>query len=204
MRIRAALAVFALLVLIPASALASLANEQRQGGALAARVSAGAKSCTTLTADDLDLIGEYAMFRALGSTSVHRALNDRMTIMLGADGETRMHQLLGRRYAGCSRAGTQDGYGMMGGHVGAGWGSMMGPAGRGGWGWMMSGSWRTMNRYDWRQLERRVLGAPAGAGGGWSPAAIVAVTVASVVLLSVLGVAVLRPPWRHERPPTRA
>ncbi len=42
------------------------------------------------------------MFRALGSTGLHQAMNDRMITMLGEQGESRMHQLLGARYAGCS------------------------------------------------------------------------------------------------------
>ena len=70
--------------------------------------------CRNLTAHDLDHIGEYLMFKALGSTSLHQAMNDRMVAMLGERGESRMHQLLGARYAGCTTTSTGGYGGMMG------------------------------------------------------------------------------------------
>jgi hypothetical protein len=76
-----------------AAASASLAGEQQQGQNLIAQLQTGTKTCRNLTADDLDHIGEYLMFRALGSTSLHRAMNDRMIAMLGEQGESRMHQI---------------------------------------------------------------------------------------------------------------
>ena len=101
MRIRLALITIGLTLLLPATASASLAGEQQQGQNLIAQLQAGTKTCRDLSAGDLDHIGEYLMFRALGSTSLHQAMNDRMIAMLGEQGESRMHQLLGARYAGC-------------------------------------------------------------------------------------------------------
>ena len=92
----------ALPLLIPAAASASLADEQTQGQNLIAQLQAGTKTCSALSAGDLDHIGEYVMFRALGSTILHQAIDDGMRAMLDEQGETRMHQLLGARYAGCS------------------------------------------------------------------------------------------------------
>ena len=95
------------------------------------------------------------MYRALGSTSLHQAMNDRMTVMLGELGESRMHRLLGQRYTGCSTntgsgatagygwmdRGMMGGSGMMGGYDGSGgWGAMMGSSD---WSWMMGGAGRT-------------------------------------------------------------
>src|SRR5665811_1027166 len=136
---RLALITIALVLLIPAAASASLAGEQTQGQNLIAQLHAGAKTCSALSAGDLDHIGEYVMFRALGSTTLHQAMNDRMRAMLGEQGGSRMHQLLGARYAGCSTStsGIAGGAGMMGGS-----GMMGGYAGNGGIGAMMSsGDW---------------------------------------------------------------
>ena len=97
--------IVAMLLFIPAAAGAALVDEQRQGQNLIAQLGAGTKTCSDLSADDLDHIGEYVMFKAPGSTKVHQAMNDRMVQMMGEPAETRMHQLLGARYAGCSTRG---------------------------------------------------------------------------------------------------
>ncbi len=97
-----------------------------------------------------------------------------MTLMMGAQGESRMHQLLGQRYTGCdgntSRGagpGGMMGAGMMGGgyYGPGGWGAMMGS---GDWSWMMGGAWQNMTRQDWQRLRQRLLGTSAGSsrGGG--------------------------------------
>lgn len=75
----------------------------------------------------------------LGSTSLHQAMNDRITLMMGEQGEARTHQLLGQRYTGCSGTGATGGYDEM---VGAG--MMGGSFGTGGWGAMDSGDWSWM------------------------------------------------------------
>jgi hypothetical protein len=206
MRIGAALlAAFGLLVL-PATALASLAEEQRQGEDLVAQLQAGTKTCGDLSAEDFDHIGEYVMYRAVGSTSSHQAINDRMTVMMGEQAETRMHQLLGERYAGCNAGGRSGiaGYGGMGpGMVGGpvvsgGWGAMIGS---GDWSWMMGGAWQTMTRQDWQRLEQRLLGAKASASSrtGWSPPAVIAVTLGAVLLVALAVFVVVRRPIRRPR-----
>jgi hypothetical protein len=84
------------------------------------------------------------MFRALGPGSANQALNDRMRAMVGDPAESRMHQLLGARYAGCAtRAGglagsgaMMGGSGMMGGYSrNGGIGAMMSSSD---WSWMMA------------------------------------------------------------------
>jgi hypothetical protein len=207
MRTRVALLAAFVMLVLPASALASLADEQRAGQALIAQLHAGTKTCRDLSAEDFDHIGEYAMFRALGSTSLHQAMNDRMTTMLGEQRESRMHQLMGERYTGCSAGssgaagyGGMMGSGMMGGPYGsAGIVAMMGSGDRS---WMMRGAWQHMTRDDWQRLQQRLLGASASRGGGWSALAIVAVTLGGVLLVALVIFAVVRRPVT--RPPTAA
>lgn len=186
------LAVPVALLLAPAGAFASLAREQREGRALVAQLRSGSKSCGSLSAADFDHIGEYAMFQALGSTSLHQVMNRRMTLALGEQGESQMHQLVGQRESGCSGVGTLPAHGMMrGGYFGGGGrGAMMSA---GGWSWMPGGSWRHMTRQDWQTLEQRLVG-PAGrpTNGRWTAGIVVAVAVAGVLLLSALIYAGLR------------
>ncbi len=70
MRIRVALLALSMLLLIPAAAQASLADEQRQGGDLIAQLQAGTKNCRHLSADDFDDIGEYMMAARRGRPSL--------------------------------------------------------------------------------------------------------------------------------------
>ncbi len=102
MLLRAVLVSVALLALAPSAAFASLANEQRQGQALAAQLQSGAKTCNDLSSEDLDHVGEYVMGRALGSTAAHQAMNDRMSLMVSDQTEGRLHQPMGGRFAGCA------------------------------------------------------------------------------------------------------
>jgi hypothetical protein len=204
MRTRLALVTVGLALLLPAAANASLAGEQRQGQSLIAQLQAGATTCRDLSADDLDHIGEYVMFRALGSTRLHQAMNDRMTAMLGEQGERRMHQLLGARYAGCSPSTTAaGGYGgMMGGYSNhGGFGAMMSS---GNWSWMMGGAWQNMTRQDWQRLQHHLLGTTLNTTRhhGWSMVAMMAAVLGGLVLASVAIVVVIRRPFR--RPPTAA
>jgi hypothetical protein len=190
-----------MVLMLPAVALASLGDEQSQGQALIAQIQARTKTCNDLSGADLDHIGEYLMYGALGSTELHAAMNARMRVMLGEQGETRMHQLLGTRYIGCSIAATGSmpgGTGMMGAGFlnNGGLGAMMGS---GDWGWMMGGNWQHMSRQDWRQLQRQ-LGIPATISrGGWSAPAIIAVTLCAALLVGLLAVLLVR--HRPVKPP---
>ena len=201
----------AILLFVPSVAGAALVDEQRHGQDLIAQLNAGTKTCSELAAADLDHIGEYVMFKALGSTTLHQAMNDRMTQMMGEQGETRMHELLGARYAGCSTKGLgapgsgsmMGGGGMMGGGYrdSGGWGAMMGSSD---WSWMTSGTWQHMSRQDWRQLRRRLLGTSAmNNHGSWSALAIVGATLAAAVLVLLAILAITRR-WPFRRPPTTA
>ncbi len=208
MRIRVALVSLALILLVPSAALASLADEQRQGQALAAQLQSGAKSCNELSAEDFDHIGEYVMGHFLGSIAAHEAMNERMRLMMGDQAEGRMHQLMGARFAGCAVPGSAGGsygpmmgQGMMGGSYGnGGWGSMMGSHD---WSWMMGGAWRNMSRQDWQRLELQLLGTTRISHHGMSGWAIAAIALATVLLIAALAIlAVRRRPFRRSPPAT--
>jgi hypothetical protein len=201
--------ILAIVLLLPATAGAALVDEQRQGQNLIAELQAGTRTCSSFSADDLDHIGEYVMFRALGSTSLHEAMNARMIAMMGEQAESRMHQLLGARYAGCTTNGLgivgassmRGGSGMMGGYYNnGGLGAMMSSDD---WNWMMGGTWQHMTRQDWNQLQRRLLGTTRMSNHtGWSALAIIIATLGAVllVLLAVLGLT-RRRPFRRPRAP---
>lgn len=201
MPIRVLLAALSLLLLAPSAAFASLGDEQRQGRDLSTQLQSGAKTCDDLSDEDFDHIGEYVMGRFLGSTQAHQAMNDRMSLMMGDQAEQRMHQLMGQRYAGCytnSASGIGPGMmgsggmgpRMMGGYYGdGGWGAMMRS---GDWDWMMGGSWSNMSRQDWQRLQKQWLGTRTNADNGWSPWAIIAITLASATLLALAILAIIR------------
>lgn len=198
MSLRAVVLTLLLLLAVPATAAASPADEQRQGQDLAARLQAGTTTCDQLSASDFDHIGEYVMGRALGSTSVHQAMNDRMRLMLGDQGEQRMHELMGRRFAGCLAGGS--GAPMGPGMMGRGdWNTMMGS---GDWNWMMGSAWRSMSRQDWQRLQRHWLATSAGATHegrrAWVSAAIVLGALFATGLVVAGALAAAR---RSKRPP---
>ena len=205
MRIRLALLTIGFTLMLPVTASASLAGEQHQGQNLLGQLQAGTKTCRNLSANDLDHIGEYLMFKALGSTALHRAMNERMTAMLGDQGESRMHQALGARYAGCTTPSTTNGYagmmgasGMMGGYsnTNGGLGAMMNTSN---WNWMMGGTWQNMTRQDWQRLQHRLLGANTNNTGhdGWRMAAIMAAILGALVLISLAILTTIRRPFRR-------
>jgi hypothetical protein len=204
MPLRLVFVVMALLLAAPAGALASVADEERQGGELVAQLRAGDKRCDDLAAQDFERIGEYVMGRMVGSTRTHEAMNERMRQMMGERAEQRMHELMGRRYAGCATgagaAGTPMGPGMMGGDwgsgmMGDGWGPMMDSED---WSWMAGGAWRTMDRQDWQAMQNRWMGpGMMRAGSGWSAWEIVGVVLAGLLAAALLAVLLTRRPWRH-------
>jgi len=200
--------IVATLLLISAGAGATLVDEQAQGQNLIAQLHAGTKTCTDLSADDLDHIGEYFMFKALGSSTLHQAINDRMTQMMGERAESRMHQLLGARYAGCSTKGLgiagygsmMGGGGMMGRYYNSGGsGAMMSSSD---WSWMTGGTWQHMTRQDWQRLQQRMLGtnvSSSRSGDGWSTVAIIATTLGALALVGLAVFIGVRRPFRRPR-----
>jgi hypothetical protein len=190
---------------LPAPALASLTGEVSQGRAIAAKVQAGTTSCSKLSDTDFEHLGDYVMDRMIGSRSAHQAMNDRMESMMGSVTADRMHQVLGRRYAGCPANGTtgmMGGGGMMGGAGMMGsnssnWNSMMSS---GNWSWMRNGNWQHMSRAQWQNTANTMMGGGwmmGGTSGGWSTAAVAGVVVLALLLVGLLVFAAVRRPRGH-------
>jgi hypothetical protein len=185
---------------VPAGA--SLGDEVAAGAQVAKRVDAGAVTCSKLADSDFEHLGEYVMERMLGSRAAHRAMNDRMASMMGDANAERMHELLGRRFAGCAidgaGAGTMMGPGMMGsrGAAAGGMGAMMAS---GDVGWMRGGAWRHMSRADWQRLGRDWMGPGmmAGSGSGWSTGEALAAVLGALALGGLAVLMAVRRPWRR-------
>ena len=186
-----------------AAAATSLAQEVTAGQALAVRLEAGKVGCAQLSNDDFDHLGEYVMNRMVGSLARHEALNARMTSMMGADNEGRMHVLMGQRYARCIGTGTPAGGsmgpGMMGsdGWNGGGpWSQMMGT---GMWSWMSDGHWQQMSSGDWQRLGGQWMGpGMMRAGGGRWSAADTGLVIGGALILVAAAVGGLLA-WRGRR-----
>lgn len=99
----AAAVVLAFALAVPASA--SVADEQREGAAIVQALTSGKRDYKELSTQDFERIGEYWMGRMVGSTQTHEAMNARMRQTVGAQGEERMHQLMGQRYARLAASG---------------------------------------------------------------------------------------------------
>jgi hypothetical protein len=207
MRVRVALLALCLVLSVPAAARGSLAGEQQQGQDLITQLQARTKTCADLSADDFDHIGEYVMGQVLGSTSVHQTMNDRMRLMLGQQGETRMHQLMGQRYAGCTRGTT--GYGGMMGSAGM-MGSYNSSGGLGStisssdWNWMTRATWRKMTRQQWQHLQQQLVGTNASTNNhrGWNTPEVIAATLGAALVAALAVILIVRGP--SKRPPAVA
>lgn len=218
--------ILAALGLAASPALASVAAEQAAGRALAQQVQSGRRSCDSLSADDLDHIGEFVMGRMIGSTTTHEAMNARMIAVIGAESESRTHQVLGARFAGCTTSTRSGGaYGpMMGGQgmmgSGAGgwsqgdWSTMMGAGGWGSmmrsrawtqmmgnsadWSWMTGSNWKTMTAADWQAIQQRLLGTTTArpTNSAWHTRDVVLLGLAVALAAGLIGLLLARGP-RH-------
>ena len=195
-------AVTGALLLATAPAFASVANEVAAGRSVANQLQNGGASCSTLSNTEFEHLGEYVMERMVGSRAAHAAMDQRMSQAMGGENTDRMHELMGRSFAGCTTSagsGVPMGPGMMGGAGGGrgGWGAMMGASA---WQWMHNGSWQQMSQGDWRGLGQSMMGSGYLTDHhGWSAAAVIAAVLSAVLLAAVAALAVARRPWR--RPP---
>ncbi len=179
--------------------MARIERRAEPGAGLVRAVQAGQRSCASLTGQNFELIGEYAMGQALGATKTHAAMNARMTQMMGNQGQQRMHQLIGQRYAGCRRAQGAAKSATGGSMMGQGIGMMSGGAGpmmaTNGW-WSAMRNWRHMNPSGWQ----RAMGQLGGSSAATSGSGLSAVDITLLILAIGLGAGVvlllaLRRPW---------
>lgn len=185
----AALAVAALLALLAASP-GMAASDGQQGAQLLGRVEAGELSCSALSSDQSERIGEYVMGRMLGSSAAHEAMDRQMTATMGSGGERQAHVYMGQRFSGCASGRAPAAFGAMMGMMGAG---MMGSAYGGGSSYGMMGP------------GFRRGGATMGFGyvatsrseGGWSSGDTVMVALMGVLIALALGGLAVWRPWRR-------
>lgn len=76
-------------------------NEQNQGQKIYQNLQDKKVSCSNLTNDDFEKLGDYFMGQALGSTENHYYMDQRMTQMMGDSANTQMHVVWGERGSGC-------------------------------------------------------------------------------------------------------
>ncbi|MBI4408046.1 MAG: hypothetical protein HY565_06125, partial [Candidatus Kerfeldbacteria bacterium] len=75
------------------------AEEEAAGKNLWQQLQTEAVVCANLTDDDFDSLGEYFMGLMMGNS--HAAMNLMMRQMMGDDGETQMHVVMGKRFTSC-------------------------------------------------------------------------------------------------------
>jgi hypothetical protein len=114
----AVLSAAALLAFVPGIAQAT-GQEEEQGAAVLREIEAGKLRCDQIAAGDFELVGEYAMGRMFATAQQHEAMNQMMVRMIGAGGERRVHEAMGRRFAGCPGGRLPPRFGQMMGAVGA-------------------------------------------------------------------------------------
>lgn len=136
--------VFVTLAAAPVAS-ASVEKEEQQGARVLSELNAGSLRCSEAGASEFEHVGEYVMGRMMGSPEAHESMNSLMARMMGSANEEQVHEVMGRRFAGCgnpafpARFGeTMGAMGMMTGGFGPGSGAMMG--GDSGSGYMMGGS----------------------------------------------------------------
>ncbi len=74
-------------------------QEEADGKALLDVFNSKATTCADLTDENFELIGEYVMGTRLGSS--HEQMNTNMKQMMGDQGESNMHILIGKQATGC-------------------------------------------------------------------------------------------------------
>lgn len=77
-----------------------LSPEESEGQALWTRFQQKQISCSNLSSDNLEKLGEYFMGQSLGVN--HEAMNSAMQRMMGQQGEEQMHIIIGQQGTGCS------------------------------------------------------------------------------------------------------
>ena len=75
------------------------AKEEAEGKELWGELQGGAVKCAALSDGQFGALGEYFMGQMTGDA--HVAMNERITQMMGEEGEEAMHVVLGKRLSGC-------------------------------------------------------------------------------------------------------
>lgn len=78
----------------------STAKDEAAGKAVWDKLQNKQVTCSQLTNDDFDVLGDFFMGNMIGSN--HDSMNQMMVQRLGQDGEKKMHIALGERLSGCN------------------------------------------------------------------------------------------------------
>lgn len=174
---------------LPPLAMATRA-EERQGAALERDFRAGNQACSSLSAKQSELIGEYEMSRMIGDPAAHDAMNERISQMMGSQQEEQAHIFLAQRELGCTN----------GARPPASFGRMMGVAGShrgdGGMGRGMMGNGGSA--YGHYSDGSRMMGD--NTDDGWGAGMMVLVVLLGVALAAALAVGVVKLA-RRPKPP---
>jgi hypothetical protein len=87
---------------LDSASVTSTAQDEANGKILYEKLQNKQVTCTELTDDDFDVLGDYFMGQRLGNTESHALMNDMMKRMMGDDGEKQMHISLGKRLSNCN------------------------------------------------------------------------------------------------------
>ena len=77
----------------------ALQQKEAQGLEIWQKIQRQELTCTSVTVDQFELLGEYYMGQMMGDA--HAAMNTRLKASLGEVGEEQMHVTLGKRLSGC-------------------------------------------------------------------------------------------------------
>jgi len=182
-----------------------MADEQAQGQRLLDQVGSGQLTCSDIKPAQSELMGEAVMGRAFANSSAHAQMNRSMSSMMGARGEAQMHEILGRRAAGCSGGPAVSGFGRVMGSMGAMMGMMggsYGSSGASGTGYMSGGAGMMRQGTD---SARSDVGSRTGSGGStnrWDAADTAMIVMMGLLLLTIVIALALFRPGRRRGPET--
>jgi hypothetical protein len=87
-------------------------QEVAQGGMLYQKIQSKEASCTQMTDEDFEVMGEYFMEQGM-TMADHDMMNDRLKTMMGDEGEEMVHMNIGKHGSKCGEE--AEAMGMMGG-----------------------------------------------------------------------------------------
>jgi len=130
----------------------ALKQEEALGGSIFQKLQKKELTCSTLSEDEFELLGEYFMGQMMGDA--HASMNARLKTSLGDEGEIQTHITLGKRASGCEpTAAYSSAY--------VGFMPMMGSMFQNGYGW------ETTNTYKFPMMQRWNSWQFSGIWPGW-------------------------------------
>lgn len=131
------------------SASSSSSSDEQKGEVIYNELQNKQTTCSQLTNDDFDVLGDFYMARMMGSTA-HSTMDQQMTQHMGDTANTQMHVAMAKRLSGCD---PNAAYPASAGNYApvAGMTGMMGASG------MMNGYWNMMGYHSSSWSSRDTL-----------------------------------------------